>query len=341
MVRLVIQGMMLMMRTTLSIYIRRGVMSTEPSGAPNHSESRQRTSHGTATSHRSASRHPSSRSGHPAPAEPPEHPSLADFLAELRGMRDDLQGLRSEFGTFTASTTSAFQSRQQPSSSTRSKGKKRVRGDPNRRGPLRNDFAVSNRLPLLSVILCLPLAHSTLIIVLQRHIRDNFVKIMAPRKLLDDLHLDRDLVRDFEKRWEDAHGGIEDHCTAATFTFNIDGTPHSPWNLSSGRVFAEFFFQEEKVPRTDETVLAVREGFANRVKSLRAEKAELDRLTGTAVQEKRHRRNADTRKAGVRLGLVFLSSKPLLTLFASMSRIGNVVEILLKSTPLFVHIAHC
>lgn len=123
---------------------------------------------------------------------------------------------------------------------------------------------------------------------------------MAPRKLLDNLRLDEKTVHDFEERWEAAHGGIEDHCTAEDFTFNINGTPHSPWNLSSARVFAEYFIKEEALPRTEDRVVLIREAFATRIKSLRAEKADIDHLTALGAQEKRHRRNSDTRKAGVR-----------------------------------------
>lgn len=122
---------------------------------------------------------------------------------------------------------------------------------------------------------------------------------MKPRNPLDDLQLDPATVADFEARYTAAHGGIEDHCTAEAFTFNISGTPHSPWNLSSGRVFAKYFIEQEGLESTPDRIDAIREAFATRVKSLRAEKSVLDNLTLAQAMERQHRTNCNTRKNGV------------------------------------------
>lgn len=58
-------------------------------------------------------------------------------------------------------------------------------------------------------------------------------------------------------------------CTLSNFRFDIQGTPHSPWNQSAAQVFCEDFRKLHKLPEA--AIADIMNCFYTRVKTLKAE----------------------------------------------------------------------
>ena len=61
-------------------------------------------------------------------------------------------------------------------------------------------------------------------------------------------------------------------CDATTTDFMIDiaGLPMSPWNISTGRVFTNYFIQKMKYNDTVEIQLEIEKAFMNQIRSLKS-----------------------------------------------------------------------
>ncbi|KAI9436770.1 hypothetical protein BJY52DRAFT_1130363, partial [Lactarius psammicola] len=83
--------------------------------------------------------------------------------------------------------------------------------------------------------------------------------------------------------------------TAADFMVDLVGGPKSPWNVSAGRVFTDYFI--EKTGRDDmpEMRKAVEKAFTNRVKSLKSQWKK-DALSQTAKAAERSKHSRKQRK---------------------------------------------
>lgn len=52
------------------------------------------------------------------------------------------------------------------------------------------------------------------------------------------------------------------------FKFDIEGTRHSPWNKSAGRVFARYAMREAGLPRTYETFQGLQNAFTSHLDTI-------------------------------------------------------------------------
>lgn len=119
--------------------------------------------------------------------------------------------------------------------------------------------------------------------------------LIAPKKEESDFGLDRQVVAEFNAKWEKDKGQtMDDHCDAEHFTFDIHSEPHEGWNASAARVFAAYYLGDEGLPDDDYVLFKViEEAFMKRVKTIRYHAA--------MSEEARRRHNSDTRKESVRV----------------------------------------
>ncbi|KAH9015826.1 hypothetical protein EDB85DRAFT_2156367 [Lactarius pseudohatsudake] len=100
----------------------------------------------------------------------------------------------------------------------------------------------------------------------------------------------------FSSEWENSGHGVKVcQSTAADFMVDLAGGSKSPWNVSAGRVFTDYFI--EKTGRDDmpEMRKAVEKAFTNRVKSLKSQWKK-DALSQTAKAAERSKLSRKQRK---------------------------------------------
>ncbi|KII88035.1 hypothetical protein PLICRDRAFT_176778 [Plicaturopsis crispa FD-325 SS-3] len=127
-----------------------------------------------------------------------------------------------------------------------------------------------------------------------RDIRTHLAALSSNSRLLPAVTTDE--LRTFAHRWSDAveRGTTEETqcCTPVNFRIDLINGPHSPWNQSAARVFANDFIARYEIARTLDTLLNIQKHFYTCVKGL---KAKLKRRSQTAEERRRERvRNAST-----------------------------------------------
>ncbi|KAF8880278.1 hypothetical protein BD779DRAFT_1675976 [Infundibulicybe gibba] len=98
-----------------------------------------------------------------------------------------------------------------------------------------------------------------------------------------DFHtVTREEALDFAAAWS-ANGGESSllSCTLDHFRVDLLGKPHSPWNRSAARVFADAFIHAHNLDRTPDAIDDVSRCFFSRIKSMKA-KSKL-KLSGSVV----------------------------------------------------------
>ncbi|KAA1480053.1 hypothetical protein DENSPDRAFT_752993, partial [Dentipellis sp. KUC8613] len=85
--------------------------------------------------------------------------------------------------------------------------------------------------------------------------------------------------------WEETDGTAV-CCTAEDFRIDITGTPHSAWNESAGRVFAQSLLTSQGFEDTPDSRTAVERQFATRLKSLRRNYGSVGHSAAQISQEK-------------------------------------------------------
>jgi hypothetical protein len=83
--------------------------------------------------------------------------------------------------------------------------------------------------------------------------------------------------------------------TAADFMVDLVGGPKSPWNVSAGRVFTDYFIAKTGSDDTPEMRKAVEKAFTNRVKSLKSQR-KMDTLSQPAKAAERSKHSRKQRK---------------------------------------------
>ncbi|KAH9163393.1 hypothetical protein EDB89DRAFT_1860015 [Lactarius sanguifluus] len=91
-------------------------------------------------------------------------------------------------------------------------------------------------------------------------------------------------------KWEHTgHGAKACNATTTDFMINIVGKPKSPWNVATGRVFAEHLIEKMGYDDTQEMRKAIEKAFSNWVKSLQSRhKREELPLVERAIEKSRH-----------------------------------------------------
>ena len=100
----------------------------------------------------------------------------------------------------------------------------------------------------------------------------------------------------FASEWESSgHGAKACQSTTADFMVDLMGGPKSPWNVSAGRVFTDYFIEKTGRDDTPEMRKAVEKAFTNRVKSLKSH-WKRDALSQTAKAAERSKHSRKQRK---------------------------------------------
>jgi len=100
----------------------------------------------------------------------------------------------------------------------------------------------------------------------------------------------------FTSEWESSgHGAKACQSTVVDFMVDIVGGPKSPWNVSAGRVFTDYFIEKTGNDDTPEMRKAVEKAFTNRVKSLKSHWKK-DALSQTAKATERSKHSRKQRK---------------------------------------------
>jgi hypothetical protein len=78
-------------------------------------------------------------------------------------------------------------------------------------------------------------------------------------------------VSAFAAEWKcTGHGAKACDATTTDFMIDIAGLPRSPWNISAGRVFTDYFIRKMKYNDTAEIRREIEKAFTNRTRSLRS-----------------------------------------------------------------------
>ena len=96
----------------------------------------------------------------------------------------------------------------------------------------------------------------------------------------------------FESEWESSGNGAKAcQSTVTDFMVDLEGGPKSAWNVSAGRVFADYFIEKTRRDDTPEMRKVVEKAFANRVKSLKSQR-KTDALSEAvkAAEQSKHSR---------------------------------------------------
>ena len=101
---------------------------------------------------------------------------------------------------------------------------------------------------------------------------------------------------------------------------DLMGGPKSPWNVSAGRVFTDYFIEKTGRDDTPEMRKAVEKAFTNRVKSLKSH-WKRDALSQTAKAAERSKHSQKQRKYQVCLQYFYPGNATLNYLWCSYSNV--------------------
>ena len=80
-------------------------------------------------------------------------------------------------------------------------------------------------------------------------------------------------VSAFAAEWKrTGHGAKACDATTTDFMIDITGLPRSPWNISAGRVFTDYFIRKTRMKYNDTAEIRreIEKAFTNRTRSLRS-----------------------------------------------------------------------
>ncbi len=104
----------------------------------------------------------------------------------------------------------------------------------------------------------------------------------------------------FMSEWESSgHGARACETTTAGFMIDIAGDPKSPWNVSAGRTFTDYFIEKTRRDDTPEMRRAVEMAFDTRIRSLKS-RWKRDMLPQAAKVAERSKHSRRQRKYQVR-----------------------------------------
>jgi hypothetical protein len=100
-------------------------------------------------------------------------------------------------------------------------------------------------------------------------LRKHLTELVGKDRLLIPL-VTNEQAAAFEALWNVDHGGsCSSCCSAHDFRFDILGAPHSPWNSSAARVFADHFTTFHGIPQTPTAIHDAMACFFTRIKTLK------------------------------------------------------------------------
>jgi hypothetical protein len=104
----------------------------------------------------------------------------------------------------------------------------------------------------------------------------------------------------FIAKWESTNQGTKAcEATPADFMIHLAGDPKSPWNVSAGRVFADYLIKKTGRDDTPEMRKSIEKAFITRVKSLKCQ-LKRDALPQAEKSAERSKHSRKQRKYEVR-----------------------------------------